>query len=188
MAATRTKAIDFEDRVDELRDEKIPEVEQARDDCLAEIDEKFDSFAEVTDEYRQTYNEYEERLVELRGEADALERAVDDYGGSEWQISELTGGEVARIEDEVNAESYDVDVRTGDIEGTPKSGYGRLLTVELGVESAPPEAPTKGSGAVDAGELSNKVVMYLFDKINALNTVGDTNLQTTSLREAMTEG
>lgn len=186
MPAVQTKTVDFTERVEEIRDEKLPEVVEARDECLEEITEQFDDFASVPDEYRQTYEEYEERRVELEGQANTLERAVEEYGGSEWQISELTGGQVARIEDEVNEQSYDVDVRTGDVKGTPKAGYGRILTVELGVESAPPDAPTKG-GHVDARELPHGVVIYLFDRINALNTVGDTNLQTTSLREAMGE-
>lgn len=214
----RKTTIDLEREAREIREERIPEVEETQDDLVEQIESEYDSYAEVPDELDTTYDKLEERRVELRGQSIALvtailewsseydldeverehgsvedfieEHGVQDLGSSEFVVQELSTGQLADIQDRVSEKSFEFDPQEGKmVSGTPKQGYGMVETLREAVVRQPDGAPTRtddlGHDLPEPAEYPNQVGMFLFEKVNSLNTVGDTDLGNSSLRERM---
>lgn len=206
-----TATVSIRGEVETLLEERIPSLESSQEELVAEAEAEYDTFANTPPEYEQTYDKLEEQKVEARGRANALARFIaevvygidtDKHGvteaeaileleplpddaEAEFVISELTGGQLALVEDDVAEESFEVDMESEEVSGTPRSGYGRVLTCKHGIEEWPDECPTDKQGRCAVDEFSHRVQDYLYDRINNLNTVGDTDLGNSSLRAAM---
>jgi len=187
----RRETIDLEEEAREIREEQVAEIEEAEDELVERLEEEYDGFSDVPDRFKKTYEQFEEQLVELRGRAQALENAAEEWGDGVFVISELTTGQVATIQDRVSEESFDFDPEAGEmVDGTPKQGYGMVETLRQAVVEQPSGAPTSsnpktGRDEPEPAEYPSQVGMYLFEKVNNLNTVGDTDLGNSSLRDRM---
>lgn len=186
----RQTTIDLEDEIAEIRQDKLPAVEDAQDELIEQFEQEYGDYAEVPDEEEAAFDKLEEKRVDLQGTAQALERVVDEWGGSEFTITELSMGAVADVQDKVSAASFSFDHEEGEFEeGVPKQGYGMIETLRQAVVDQPSGAPTLtdefGNRQPDPADYPHEVGMFLFEKVNAFNTVGDTDLGNSSLRERM---
>lgn len=210
----RTQRVDILNEADGLRAD-AEAFEEAVDELVDEIDAKFDSYQEVPAEVKETYEELEAERIEAEGTAKALYRAVIDWGSnghdsdeiddvyefvdeqdslrelgdSTFVISEMSTGGLAAVQDEVAEKSFDFDPERGELTGgTPKSGYGMLETLRRTIESQPSGAPVQQKGPTkipDPDEYPHQLGLFLFEKVNSLNTVGETDLGNSSLRERL---
>lgn len=201
-------SISFREEADEILNDTIPSLEQSQEDLVAEAKAEYGGYAETPPEYEKAYERMEQRKVEARGEANALARFIasvicdEDWADipteaeailadlpedadAVFTVQELTGGQLAMVEDDVAEASFEVDMDSQEVSGTPKSGYGRVLSCKHAIQSFPDECPTDDEGRCAAGDFSHQVQDFLFERINSLNTVGDTNMGNSSLREAM---
>lgn len=218
----RRTTVDLEKEAQRILNEEVPALEEAKQELVSELLEEYGSYSDVPAEYRQTYDEFEEEIIELEGTAQALVSQVLDwssehdmkeietqYGGvnefieeegcvghgeSVIVIEELSTGQIGAIQDEVSERSFDFDPETGEmVDGTPKQGFGMVETLRHAIVKQPEGAPTRldpedgRSEIPEPAEYSSQVGVFLFDKVNSLNTVGDTDLGNSSLREAMKE-
>lgn len=186
----RTTTIDLADEVDKIRDEKIKEIEKAQENLIKEFEEEYGSYSDVPSEEEGAFNRLEEERQELLGTAKALENAIEEWGGGEFVISELDTGSIARIQDRVSEKSFQFDPEQGQLkEGTPKQGFGMVETMRVAIQKQPEGAPikrdNKGNPQIAPGQYPHQVGLYLFEKINNYNTVGDVDLGNSSLRERM---
>lgn len=179
-----TSVFDLEDELADRR-ERLETVESTQADLLETVNAEYDSFEEVPKKIRDKFDKLEDGRVELEGEIEALADLVDEHEDTQFRLRQLTGGELAQIKDEVNQESFEFDARSGDAEGVPKSGYGEVLWVRRAVEKAPDWVEDSQHRENDPANLPWQVFEMLSDAVNAFNTVGDTTLGNSSLRERM---
>lgn len=160
------------DRVEEIRDERIPprvaQVRQIRQTAVEEFDEPW----MIPDELEQRYQRLKTEIKNLNGEAETLEHYAEAWGDDTWKIRELSVGGVGMIQDDV-AEASDADMRGG---GTPAVGFSRTRTLEVAVVDGPTEAP-------DPADIPDSVGDWLYDCVDEFNTTGGVDLGNTSLRE-----
>lgn len=188
-----TQTIDLNDRIAELKheendlkdrkDEIFADAKQVKD-AMEDTERGTDEYVVLTQRYATIENEWESvegRLVEAKGERKALMRAIDDYSGSEFVIEEFTFDDWNQIQDRIAEASFDFDVQTQNIEGTPKEGAYKSLVVNRAIVQSPPDAPD------EAGAMPRQVCDHLYQKINAVNTTGEADLGNTSLDEALGE-
>ena len=175
-----TKTIDLEDRIEDI-DEELEEIEERQEEILKESIEAENQGEEVDDELEEEFDELEGDRVELEGERETLNTTVDGWDGGVFEIEELTFGQVQRISDEVLEESFEFNVQSQDMTGTPKEGYYQIEILRAAVVNTPPGAPS------DPAEYPTTIGEYLFEKVNAFNTVGDTEMGNSSLEERKKE-
>jgi len=118
---------------------------------------------------------------------DVRQQADDqlDELDAEFHVQELKFGQLQKVQDKVMEESFEVDVDSGDVDGVPKQGYYQVAVLEESVTEQPVGAPTDDHGYPSPGDYKPAVGEWLFEKVNAINTVGDTEMGNSSLKEAM---
>lgn len=205
----RTKTIDVCDRLEEIETDEIPRVLEDQDDLVDLVNDNFEDYTAVPERIERKFDELEAERVELEGELNSLRAELVEWSStyhleeletddgyrwdevdwetvpSKFEIAKFNAATFASIEDEVVEQSFEMDVESENIRGTPKTGYGRILTCEKGIVAAPEGSPHKPSGEPQPGEYDNDTIQWLFDKINAYNTTGKTDLGNSSLRERM---
>lgn len=171
--------IDLEEGVEELNEE-IVEMEQAQRELKEVLQEEYGGYHEIPPTVEQKWEQLQERHKNLIGQRNVLERVTGDgeesWGGSEIQIGELTGGQLASIQDGVDAATGQMRQGMG---GQDMNGARVIAFLQEGVLNAPPNAPD------NPRDWPWLLMLWTFEKLNNFNTVGDTDFQTTSLREAM---
>lgn len=202
----RRETIDLEDAIPET-EEDVRRVRDAQQELLDKIDEEYDDFSEVPAKFQKKHQQLEEQRKELVGRISAVVADVltfdghgdDDIkqlqeqyedglwgyyreegpgvGPSEFTISELTGGQLAEVQDEVSARASADALASGNAQDM--NGTRVIATLRASVDSHPAGAPE------DPAELRWKVMLYLFEQVSDLNAVGSTDFRTTSLRQAM---
>lgn len=164
MDAIITTEIDLARGAQEMR-QKAEELDQELDELAQELKEEYGSFREVPAEAEQKYERKEEERIETEGQASALERTVEAWGGDGVvEVKELTGGEFAMIRD-----------------GEFEEGEGAAMVAVL--RRAIIDTPAKASD--DPADWPNQAVSYLFERVNAINTVGEVELGNLSLEQRM---
>lgn len=138
MGLLNRRTIDLGDEIEEIRGEDIPTLVDTREEVVTGLEEEYDDWKDVPNDDLADVSRLEEKIKELRGRADLfediVERCDDD---AEFVLEELTAAQKYAISDEVNEESFEVDMQTRDIRGVPKQGHGMVLTLDAVVESAP---------------------------------------------------
>lgn len=175
-----TKTLDLEERVEEL-EEELEEVSERQDEIVEESIEAEKMGNEVDEELEEEFDDLESDRLEFEGELNTLKRTVDAWDGGKFEIQELTFGQVQRISDEVLEESFDVDMQSQNMTGAPKEGYYQIAILREAILESPNGAPS------DPADYPTAVGEYLFEKVNAFNTVGDTEMGNSSLEERMKE-
>lgn len=175
-----TKTISLEDRVEEIEGE-LEEIEEDQEEIMQEALEAEKMGEDVDPDLEQDFDDLESERVELQGELESLQRAIDSWDGGEFEIQELTFGQVQRISDDVLEQSFEIDMRRQDMTGAPKEGYYQIAILREAIEEVPPGAPS------DPADFPTAIGEWMFEKVNAFNTVGDTEMGNSSLKERMTE-
>lgn len=205
----RSETVDLEDGIAET-EENIAELEEQRDELVERLKEEYGDFADVPQKLAQKYEQYEEGRKNLIGRVNAIvadvllfggmtEDDIDDLrseyegglrgyyreegpnvGPSEFSITEITGGQLAEVQDTVNARASSEALASGDAQDM--NGTRVVATLRAAVEQSPAGAPE------DPADYRWQVMLYLFEQVNSLNTVGDTDFRTTSLQQAMDDG
>lgn len=168
---TRHTIIDVEDDGIESLQEKVDRLQSEMDDIAEEANDEYETWADVPESLEQSYDRAQTQVDNVRGRLRALEEAVDRWDGTEFEVSELTGGQLAAIGDEVATQT---DGPAGDVKG----GY-KVELLRYAVESTPDGAQP------DPAELQWQVMEWLFERVNEFNTLGeaDTGFTDSSLKE-----
>lgn len=185
----RTESIDLDAEADRIEQE-VAELDRAKQDLVDRLSEEYGTYSNVPSEQRQAFDQIESERIDRQGLADALRRVVDAWGGSVVVLQELSMGQAAKVQDQVAERSLEMDFETGRPEGVPKEGFARVETLREAVVNQPEGAPTRvdpqtGDDVPAPGDYPNRVGEFLYEKTNALTTVGETDLGNSSLREAM---
>lgn len=175
-----TKTIDLEERVEEI-DEELEDIEERQEEIIQKSIDADENNEEFDDSLEEEFDDLEGDRVELEGEKQTLSTAIESWGGAIFGIEELTFGQVQRISDEVLEESFEFNVQSQDMTGTPKEGYYQIEILRAAVVDTPSRAPS------DPAEYPTTIGEYLFEKVNAFNTVGDTEMGNSSLEERKKE-
>jgi len=180
---SRIVKVDLNDRLEELRNQKIPEAEDEVSEFVSEVEQEYGRFEDVPEEHRVVYDELEENRVELTGEANVIEKTLSRWEGGEFEISALTLGQIAQLQDRVSAS-------TSSETNVTRDGAALTETLNQGIISQPSGAPTRtdpdtGIEKPNPADYPQAVGEYLFEKINALNTTGEQSMGNMSLRERM---
>lgn len=175
-----TKTIDLENRIEDIEDE-LAEIEEDQEEIMDEALEAEKMGNDIDQDLEDEFDDLESERVELEGERKTLQGAVDEWDGSQFEITELTFGQVQRISDEVLEESFEIDMQRQDMTGAPKEGYYQIAILREAIQQEPPGAPS------DPADLPTSIGEFLFERINAFNTVGDTEMGNSSLKEKMKE-
>lgn len=187
----RQITVNMAEEVNRIRDERLPEIEQGKQDLVEQFEEEYESYKEVPSEEEAAFDKLEEKRIELEGRAETFEHYIEEWNGSKFVIRELDTGAVAAIQDEVSEKSFEFDLEQGEIEGgTPKQGYGMVETLRRAIAQQPEGAPTKphpeAGEQIAPGQYPHQVGMWLYEKINNFNAIGEAELGNSSLREEMT--
>jgi hypothetical protein len=167
------KTIDLDDGLNAL-DDDIDHVEDAQDELLDVIDDEYDGYHAVPAEVERKWEALEDQKQSIEGQQNALQRVIDEWDGAEFVIQELSGGQLVAIQDEVNSAAAADGM---DMDGL--DGARVVAMLQKSIVQAPPGAPD------NPRDYPWAVMLYLFEKVNAFNTTGDTDFQSTSLRDAM---
>lgn len=164
--ATIVDAItDIEARIDELEAEALDLADNGEDGG--------DRWQEIS----RIVDDYEALLVDLRSRKRVLERALDEWEGSEITVRELTGTETRMLKDELRREA-----RQAGVDVLPEGAH-ETRFLETAVESTPPGCPDPE----DIGDLPDRMFEWLLARTNALNTVGEFQMGNSSLSERVAE-
>lgn len=163
----------MKDRVEEIRSREIAPREQLIGE-IRETAEEFDQPYMIPDELEQRYQQVQQELKNLRGEAKTLEHYIEEWGADTFTIREFSVGAVGMIQDDV-AEASDIDIQGS---GTPKGGYARRRALEVGIDSKPEDSP-------EVENFPDAVGDWLYDVIDEFNTTGSVELGNFSLRAEM---
>jgi hypothetical protein len=174
-----TKTVNLQERVEEVENERLPEISERQEEIVSEAQDYEEGGDSIPASLEDEFDELESERVEISGEAKTLKRAIQDWEGAEFQLQELTFGQVQQISDDVMEQSFEVDVQSQNMTGAPKQGFYQIEVLRRSIASTPPEAPD------DPAEYPTAIGEYLFERVNALNTVGDTDMGNSSLRERM---
>jgi len=199
----------IDDRLEDIEDEKerLEDVAQGKmdqqdlDEPPADLEEKWGDLDDEETQLRGERWKFIETVVVWSGENSVTNQNLDDKSEDEVldlfgdvnesviRVKELTFGQLQRVSDDMMEESFDVDVEQESIEGTPRQGFYQTELLHEAITEWPTNAP------VFKDEYQNEhpqpadypipVGEWLFDKVDALNTTGDTEMGNSSLGEAL---
>lgn len=173
------RELDLQDELDDLRAQI--------DDYEAKIDERVeraleleaaDDDAETAEEFEQIEDEVdvlESLLPPMRGYADAIEAAIDEWEGTTFEVRELSAADARQIRDELQRE-----VNARGWESYPE-GMHEVRALQKQIVRTPPGAPD----VEDIGTLPNRLFEWLKNRADAMNVVGGFDLGNSSLRRRM---
>ena len=168
-----TKTIELSDEVERIREDAVPELTEMRQDIIDEaIDKGYDDWIDAPEEYIKDVNSINERITRLRGYADLFEDILDKDSGARFFITELTTKQVEQIADEVAEASFDIDIQTQQYRGVPKTGHGRILTMQKSIKEAPGCLPTDNDGNPAVRDYPNRLGKWLWERVEDLNSSG----------------
>lgn len=186
-----TKTIDLEQEARRIREKQIKELDSAMDEMVEKFLQKHGDFENVPRRKREAYEKLEEEKTDLKAQADAMEEAVEEWGDGTFVISTLTLGQVAKVQDRVSEASFEFDAEQGEITGgVPREGLGMVEAIREAITHSPEGSPMTtdpetGEEVPYVDEYHHQVGMFLFEKINEFNTIGEGDMGNTSLRERM---
>jgi len=176
-------------------DEEIPDkVEEDWDDLCSEETElrgELFKFREAVVEWTQDVDLNE--LHESLSREEYKDKIREMYSGVEQcrvRVRELTFGQLQRVSDDMMEESFEVDMERRDIEGTPRSGFYQTELLKESIIEWPQYAPETRNNRTHSmepspGDYPIPVAEWLFEKVDALNTTGDTDMGNSSLKETL---
>lgn len=178
----RRTTIDLEQSIEKLQ-EDIEEIEKTQEEFKDFLNDEYNSPEKVPNDIEQKWESYEDEKKTLTGMRHSLNlisgnvRGEEDesWGGKKFVIQELSGKQLAAVEDAV-------DTAAGKIKGASGEDLNSATNIDVvnhSIVEAPPEAPD------NAGDYPAKILAFLFREINEFNTLGGADFQKTSIREVM---
>jgi len=168
--------VDLAEKAAELR-EDAADIRAERATLVDEARAEYDDAADAPDEVHDRYAELTERLKSTLETAAKYEECVEEWGGGEFRIQELNSDEFAATLDAVSAEAANQRRADGDL----PDGFGRVKSLEYGVEAKPDGAPAH------PGEWPPAVSNELWAELNDLSSPEAVDLGNESLAAAMDE-
>lgn len=142
---------------------------------------------DVVDKSPEHTKSNERSIYEL--DDDEIRAAFGEVDQCVIRVKELTFGQLQRVSDDMMEESFEVDVERESVEGTPRQGYYQTELLHEAIVDWPKNAPVYTDeykkDHPQPGDYPIPVSEWLFDKVDALNTTGDTEMGNSSLEEAM---
>lgn len=202
---------EIRERLDEIESE-IDEIEEEVSRCMAAEDvqdpTEIDNWGTLSERDQELQAELTTLEGELKSFLDAVahwqtdldvtenpsheevREAVSEVDECLFEVEELSFGQVQSVQDDMMEESFEVDVQNEDIDGTPKQGYMEVELLREAIVDWPDGAPTTtvrySSGErAEPGDYPEAVATWLFDKVDALNTVHEEEMGNSSLAERM---
>lgn len=173
--------LDMAEELQRLRGDRLAELEAERDDLVREaisLDPPADDEeAERLQQVEAEFDDLEAAIATITGYIESLEKYVEQWDGGTFEVKELTAGDVRAVKDEVRRQSQE----------SYREGFHELLIVRKAIVDSPPGAPTDGEGKADTKAYPNRIFDWLYERINALNTVGDIEMGNSSLTSRMRE-
>lgn len=178
----------------------VPEELDDWDDFEEEFDDLDAEQIELTGERRKFWKtvvhwETDTDAVELREQIDDddeyWDKITSEYAqvdNCSFEVRELTFGQLQRVSDDMMDESFEVDVQRQDVEGTPRQGFYQIELLREAIIDWPDAAPENEEHGVSKpapAEYPIPVGDWLFERVDAINTTGDTEMGNSSLSEAM---
>lgn len=164
---------DLHEQMEDLErqiEERVTEAESLEGSDAEEDRERFEQLdAEVS--------HLEAQLAGVRGYANAVDRAIDEWDGTEVVLKELSGQET-RI---VSAEAQ----RRADRLGVGEERAGEIRDIEF-LKRATVATPADAPDPENIHGLPNLLFDYLLSRANALNSVGEFDMGNSSLRQRLT--
>ena len=205
MTTLATHTLRLTDRIDEIQ-ERLEEIEEekARLEDLAR--EAREEDGTIPNDVEDDWDDLDAEETELRGELKKFQMVKEEWGERptnddgdptgdyvcEWTVRELSFGQLQAVSDDMMEESFEVDVERGNVEGTPKQGYYQIELLREAIEEQPPGAPTRKKQTSTQttekpapADYPFQLGEWLFEKVDALNTTGDTDMGNSSLEEAL---
>lgn len=185
-----TKTVSLTDRITKIEEDLLPQ----NADQQARLKEEAQAFLgdhpgePLPHEMEKEWSQLEDKRMTLEGEQKALERCVEEYGGAEFTLQELSYGDFNAVNDFVMEQSVEADYLKEEVKGTPKEGLYKTEVLRYSVISWPPEAPTTKDGGKEwagVGAYPRQLGDFLFETANALNTTGEMEMGNSSLKEAL---
>lgn len=185
MTLNRT-TLDLADEVEEM-EEQIAEIKGEAADVQETLERvtppkpgESDERREEREEAQEEWDRLDNRFKSLRTRLTAFESKLEDWGDGEFTIREMTYGEVMLCQDEVQQESFDIDVQTGQLDGVPRNGYYNIKVLETAVVDMPNDPDLTGPE-----DLPQRIGQWLFNEVDEFNMRGGEDLGNTSLEEAI---
>lgn len=207
------RAEEIADRLDDIEERKAELEERARvamdeDDLDAPPDDVDEEWSDLDAEQTELEGErkkfieeavgytQEVEMEELWDEADDDEaywehvrELYSDVDQCVFTVKELTFGQLQRVSDDMVEESFEVDVQKQDIDGTPRQGFYQTELLSEAIVGWPKYAPERqdrfGEPAPMPGDYAIPVGEWLFEKVDAFNTTGTSEMGNSSLEEAL---
>lgn len=207
--------LDLVKRVEEM-DERFGEIEEEKDklqEKAVKFKEENGADEPLPDKLENRWSDLDGEEIELSGEREkmvetvvswctdtditevsdeAVQEKFGDVDTCQFVVKELTFGQLQGVSDDMMDASFEVDVERQDIQGTPKQGFYQIELLRESIISQPSGAPTV-EGEYDnekpePAEYPVPVGEWLFEKVDALNTSGDTKMGNSSLEETIRYG
>lgn len=172
---------EYERRFDDLDNEKISITGERRKFWETVVDWETDTdVAELREEYSSNddMDGYWEEITDLYATVDSCA----------FEVRELSFGQLQSVSDDMMEESFDVDMQRQDVEGTPHQGYYQIQLLKEAIVGWPDSAPTQTAHGIDTpspGDYPIPVSEWLFERVDAINTTGNTEMGNSSLEEAL---
>lgn len=160
---------------DKFRDE-LDGVNQERREVVDEYRSLEDS-DDVRKSLEKRWEKLEARRVTLKRKINRFEDEIEGLDETEFVIRELSFGQVQAVQDIVSKQSFDVDIESQSVEGTPLQGVFRSEFMSRAVLSKP-------DGIDDIMDLPDVIGEWLWDRVDAFNTSGEEDMGNMSLEEA----
>lgn len=163
----------LQEKLDALEAEQERMVDEAMEIADTDDPDEQARFNELTGQN----NQMEALVAATRGYLEVVERAIDEWGGTEITIRELSGAETRALQARAHkrAESRGLDGYSDTFHET--------LMLEKSVESTPVDCPDPEN----IGDLPDRLFDWLVNRANALNSTGDFDMGNSSLREKIAE-
>lgn len=164
-----SKACDkFQDELDGVNSERREIVEEYR---------SYEDSEDAPKSLKKRWEKLEAQRVTLNRKISRFEDEIESLDETEFVIRELSFGQVQAVQDIVSEESFDVDIESQSIDGTPLQGVFRSEFMSRAVVSKP-------DGIGDIMDLPDVIGEWLWDRVDAFNTSGEEDMGNMSLEEA----
>jgi hypothetical protein len=130
----REKSVSLSDLAAEIRDERIPELKQARQEYVAEVESELDDAEEIPPEYEADFQQFNKQIQNAEGTAQSLDHYAAEAGeDDEFHLRELNADQFAAVLDTVDQAGTEQRRAEGDL---PK-GVGMVESLKRGVVECP---------------------------------------------------
>lgn len=187
--------VHLSDAIDEAR-QRIDEAREAYHDLEAFAQDEYGSAEAAPPEVYRRLQSYEQAAANYEGRIAAIERTLkawdgptpegETWTGDAFDLEMMSGPQAAQIEDKVGAAGAALQQ---DVGAAPQDMPGERVVevLEACVVGEPDGVPGDGPPP-RLGAYPRPVTLWLYEKVNNLNTAGDPNFEPTGFSAAQPSG